>query len=84
MTKQNMQNVIDTVTKELISISSLLDEPNPDKQNLINKTNFIKNYFDSKTVEFRSTEDPQFLALQTALTNVDNIFEELLNEIKKA
>ena len=79
-----MQNVIDTVTKELISISSLLDEPNPDKQNLINKTNFIKNYFDSKTVEFRSTEDPQFLALQTALTNVDNIFEELLNEIKKA
>jgi hypothetical protein len=84
MLKQDTQNLINSVTKELMNISSLLEESDVDKSTLINRVNHTKDLFLKNTEDVRLNETPQYLALQTALKDIDNIFDELVNEIQKA
>jgi hypothetical protein len=90
MTSQDTQRLINTVNKQLMDIASSLDDVSLsektiiDKPNLIQKVNNIKNTFLKNTEDIRSSENTQYLGLQTALKNVDVIFEELLNEIEKS
>jgi hypothetical protein len=84
MIKQDTQNLINSVTKELMNISSLLEESDVDKSTLIHRVNHTKDLFLKNTEDVRLNETPQYLALQTALKDIDNIFDELVNEIQKA
>lgn len=84
MNKEQTHQLIQDVSQKLIFLNGKLDNGNyPSKENLLHEVLNIREHYDNNIVKFKNLDNPDLLALQTALGNVDSIFEELITEIQK-
>ena len=83
MNKENTQEFIQDIAKKLMFVNERLDKRDySSKEHLRHEILNIKEYYDSNVEVFKTSNNPDFLALQTALGNVDCIFDELIEEIE--
>jgi len=84
MNKHNSFFFLREIDKKINYLNDSLEKKKyQSKENLLHEALNIKEYYETNVSDFRNSEDPNLLALQTALGDIDSVFEELILEIKK-